>query len=155
MTEAKDIRKKNYPIYLMVAFAGVICIFLSLLFGDKENIWWNTLTHVGQALIIGPTISLILDLPSMINYFKKITIKSLVSESYLNTLQRGKLIELRKKITARIHLKDTQFVEQGLINIDEGVCELLTQHYHERYRQNVTCKFDGDFVIKNIMSKNI
>src|SRR5688500_15564273 len=119
MADANDVRKKHYPYYLMIAFGGVVLIFIALYFkGDDHSVFLETLVHVGQALIIGPTISLVLDLPSMVNYFKKVTIKSLVSEQYLNTLSRERLLDLRKKCTARIHLKDTQFVEQGLIDID-------------------------------------
>ncbi len=84
----------------------------------------------------------------MINYFKRITIQSLVSKEYLESLPRDKLLELRKDCTARIHLKDTQFIEHGLINMDESICELLTKYYHERYRQNVSCRYEGDYIIK-------
>src|SRR5258708_6226847 len=131
MSDAKAARKKHYPFYLMIAFAGLVMIFISIYFrGPTTNVFWDTLIDVGKALIIGPTISLILDLPSMINYFKKITIKSLVSEQYLDALSRDKLLDLRKKCTARIHLKDAEFVEPGLINMDKRICELLTPYYH-------------------------
>jgi hypothetical protein len=149
MVGSKDARKRHSPHYFLIAFIGIVLIFGSIYFrGETSNVFWDTIIDVGKALIIGPTISWLLDLPSMINYFKKITIKSLVSEEYLNTLPREKLLDLRKKCTARIHLKNTKFVEQGLIDLDESVCELLTKHYHERYRQNVTCKIEGDYVIK-------
>ncbi len=149
MSEASEVRKKHVPIYLVIIFGGAILILLSFLLKPKEpNVWWETVTAIGQAFIIGPTISWILDLPSMINYFKKITIQSLVSKEYLDSMERGKLIELRKECTGRIHLKDAQFIEPGLINIDESICELLTKHYHERYRQNVSCRIDGNHIIK-------
>jgi hypothetical protein len=112
------------------------------------NVWLELLIAIGQALIIGPTISLILDLPSMVGYFKRITIESLISKEYLNSLPRQTLVDLRKECTAHIHLGDAPFVEQGLINIDENVCELLTQPYHERYRQNTTCWNEGNFTYK-------
>ncbi len=32
--------------------------------------------------------------------------------------------------------------------MDEAICELLTKHYHERYRQSVVCRIEEDFVVK-------
>ncbi len=147
--EAKQIRKRHFPYYIMIAFGGAVLILFSILQkGDKANIWWETLIAIGQSLIIGPTISLILDLPSMVNYFKKITIQSLISKEYLNNLPKEELLELRKQCTAHIHLNAAQVVEHGLINMDEKICELLTMPYHERYRQNISCRIEGNYIVK-------
>ncbi len=138
--------KINRPIQLIVLiFGGVICILLSII--GRENSWpvyvYDLLNSIGGALIIGPALSWILDLRSMIDYFKRITVESLVSKEYLANLDRDQLLDLRKECTAKIHLKETDNVEKGLINLDESVCELLTQPYLERYRQNTTCEEDA------------
>jgi len=150
VNEATEIRKRSFPTYIAIGLVGAVIIFICLKYENplEHNHWLELSIHIGQALIIGSTISLLIDLPAMVNYFKKITIQSLISEDYLNSLSRIKLLDLRKKTTARIHLKDTQFVEHGLIDLDEKICDLLTKYYHERYRQNVSCKFEGDYVIK-------
>ena len=154
--EAKDRNaspKHRKPLQLIIFILfGVVLILLSILEKNRNrgesNIISDLLNSVGQALIIGPAISWILDLPSMIKYFKRITIESLISSEYLNSLERDRLMQLRKDCTANIHLKDAPNVESGLINMDENVCELLTQPYYDRYRQNTTCTKDGQYFRK-------
>jgi hypothetical protein len=149
MSKTKSITK---PIQLiLLVFGGIILILFSII--SKNVFCWPTtvndlLNSLGQALIIGPALSWILDLKSMVDYFKKITIESLISKEYLAKLERSQLLDLRKECTAKIHLKDAENIEKGLINLDESVCELLTEPYLERYRQNTSCSLDGDFFIK-------
>lgn len=140
------------PVQLIVLiFGGIILILISIIGKNVFNwpaVGYDLLNSVGQALIIGPALSWILDLRSMVDYFKKITIESLISREYLTKLERGQLLELRKECTAKIHLKGAETIEKGLINLDEKVCELLTAPYLERYRQNTSCSVDGDFFLK-------
>lgn len=150
MEEKKPLLSKPLQLIVFVCF-GIILILSSILlkqnFPDYSTIP-DLLICLGQALIIGPALSWILDLPSMIDYFRKITIESLISSAYLKSLPRSRLVELRKECTAKIHLKDSESVEKGLINMDENVCELLTQPYYERYRQNTICQADEKYFVK-------
>ncbi|MEP7164565.1 MAG: hypothetical protein ABI741_07720 [Ferruginibacter sp.] len=154
-TKPKSAKK---PLQLIILiFLGIICILISILVRhacedgkscENNIIIADLLNALGDALIIGPTLSWILDLPAMIDYFKRITVESLISKDYLNTLPRDKLLELRKECTQKIHLKDSETVEKGLINLDESVCDLLTQPYCERFRQNTVCHSEGDYFKK-------
>lgn len=147
-----DKKKLSKPLQLiLLCLLGVVLILVSVIIKHSHPdyiILLDLLTAIGQSLIIGPALSWILDLPSMIDYFKKITVESLISSEYLQSLPRNRLVELRKECTAKIHLKDTDNVEKGLINLDENICELLTKPYFERFRQNTSCVKKNDKFVK-------
>jgi hypothetical protein len=150
--DIKAKKKISKPLQLVILICGGVILILISIIGKHILHWYliicELLSSIGEALIIGPALSWILDLPSMIKYFKTITVESLISREYLNSLPRNQLLELRKECTAKIHLKDTDIVEKGLINLDENVCELLTQPYFERFRQNTTCHKEGKLFVK-------
>ena len=135
-------RRLSKPLQLIIFVAiGIILILTSIIVKQAyptATVWTELLNSLGNALIIGPALSWILDLPSMINYFKHITVESLISKEYLNNLDRDKLVALRKDCTVKIHLKDSDTVEKELINVDENICELLTKPFCERFRQNTS-----------------
>lgn len=96
--------KFSKPLQLILfIFLGVILILLSIIIkdGGEPTVWSDLLNSLGNALIIGPALSWILDLPSMITYFKKITVESLISTEYLQSLPRTKLVDLRKECTEK------------------------------------------------------
>jgi len=152
--------KLKKPVHLWVfIISGIALILLSLVLEfkyDNNEILCDLLKAIGEALIIGPAISYVLDLQSMVDYFKRITIKTLISNEYLKSLDRDKLLELRKQCTAKIHLQDSDIAEKGLINLDESVCELLTKPYYERYVQNMFIRKENNFFItKSIIEEYI
>jgi hypothetical protein len=154
-TDALNTGKKNKriskPLQLLLLVAlGIIFILTAIILRKvmTDTVLPDLLNSIGDALIIGPALSWILDLPSMVDYFRKITVESLISKDYLSSLPRNTLLELRKDCTQKIHLKDSDRVEKGLIQMDENVCELLTQQYCERYRQNTMCRVVGDKLVK-------
>ncbi len=64
MSEAAQVRKRHLSIYLGIIFAGIIIILICSSYQkansqgiEEHNVWLETFIAIGQALIIGPTIS--------------------------------------------------------------------------------------------------
>jgi hypothetical protein len=137
--------------YIILLCGGIILILFAIILKHQttcDPMWYELLSAIGQALIIGPALSWIIDLKSTIELFKKVTIESLISDEYLGTLSKPQLLDLRKKTTQEIHLQGTSSVEKGLIDLDENVCGLLTELYYERYRQNSSCRIENNQYVK-------
>jgi len=120
----------------------------SLYFKNKAVI--SIMLSFGQALVVASAISYILDLPSMLSFFRSRIIDIFLSKEYLNSLPIEKLKDLRKECTQYLYIKDTEHFEEGLMQLDEKICALLTEIYISYLRIIVICKEIDGMIHKKI-----
>lgn len=151
-----EAKKEKFPHLfgqVIVILVGIILIILGTVeiqFGGYtifESIR-KISESVGQALIVGTAISVILDLPFMQRYYKNRIIDILVGNEYLNSLPQAELERLRKECTEKIYLKKTKHFEPSLLELDEHISKLLTQPYVSTYRVEITCYQESNCIRK-------
>ncbi len=156
-----EAKKEKHPHLLgqiIVILFGVILIILGAVdisFGGYKiaEALQKIFESVGQALIVGTAISVILDLPFMQKYYKNRIIDILVGNEYLNSLPESELERLRKECTEKIYIKKTKHFEPTLLELDEKISKLLTEPYCSTYRVEITCYKEEKFIKKKASIK--
>lgn len=146
----------NKPIVWLALSVGVVFILLGAIIDTNgtTNFCWivakTSLVNIGQAAMLFWAVSILLDIPHYFNYFKTNLLDALVDKKYLKQMDTDQLRELRDSCTQVMHLKDVPHMGVGLITLDGKICELLSSPYYETYRQVITCKIVGDYIVKRI-----
>lgn len=142
--------------HLFLFSLGVISILVgNTEFTSNKKLLSGFLITLGQALIIGSSISYILDLPSMEKFFQKRIVDTLTSNDYLKELKREDLLSLRNACTTTLHINNTSHFEEGLLVLDEKICDLLTEPYYDRYRHTITCNFENEYIRKKVYVESL
>lgn len=106
------------------------------------EVFLKLLEGVSVSIIAGALFSIVFDIPARFREYQNTIIDALTSESYLKRMDKNKLTRLRKEVTTQLHTKGIVHKIQGLIEIDQQICNLLTGCYYEWYRQSVVCNVD-------------
>lgn len=131
-------------VWLVISIA-IIGLFISTIGLAKpawtinSEVFLKLLEGICISIIAGALFSIIFDIPARLKEYQNTIVDAITSESYLKRLDKQRLSRLREEVTNQLHTKGTVHKIQGLIEIDQQICNLLTDCYYEWYRQSVIC----------------
>lgn len=97
------------------------------------------------SVIAASLIALFVDIPSSLQQYERHFANMLSSNTYLKVLDGDKLNRLRRDVTSQIHKTEVPNLPDGLVRMDEEICDLFNKPYYERYSHLVQCKIkDGN-----------
>ena len=139
--EKKDAFKRN-SVWLIIAIA-ILGLFISTI-GLANPAWTvdsdtflKLLEGISVSLIAGALFSIVFDIPKRLKDYQDAIVEAVTSETYLKRMDNAKLTKLRKEVTTQLHTKGIVHKIQGLIEIDQQICNLLTGCYYEWFRQSI------------------
>jgi hypothetical protein len=153
----KDRQKLTNKTMIWLAFSiGIIFILIAAIIDNSNTtnftllVIKTSMVNFGQVAMLFWAGSILLDIPHYFNYFKTNLLDALVDKKYLKQMSADQLRDIRDSSTEVMHLKDIPHMGRGLINLDGKICSLLSSPFYETYRQVITCKIVGDYIIKKI-----
>ena len=145
-------------ILLLSAFLAIAISIIITIISDKDctfaNIMANLLQGVAVSCIAGVIITYAIDLRAKLKEYETSFLNALSSNRYLRQLSRPQLLQLRQDVTKAIHHKNSPNMAEGLIHLDNDICQLLEKVYCNKYRQTVTCT-DDSVLSGMVRKKNI
>lgn len=147
--EKKERRKRHWRPRKVVVFAilASICIvafeFMKLYcVEDGEHLYdiLNVLIGGCFSVIAASLIALFVDIPSSLQQYERHFANMLSSNSYLKVLDGDRLNRLRRDVTSQIHKTEVPNLPEGLVKMDEEICDLFNKPYYERYSHLVQCR---------------
>lgn len=149
----KQRKKTKKPYWLWIITLFCVGIILISAFFEGDNIEWKiinvtTLIKVLQPLCISCLAALIMaflfDLPERMKEYQNYFISLLSSSDYLKMMNEEDLLQLRKRVTWQLHVKDVPNMPKGLISLDQEVCEMLKRPYYKEYTQIISVSKDNN-----------
>ena len=101
---------------------------------------YNLLIGGCFSVIAASLIALFIDVPSYLQQYERHFANMLSSNTYLKILDSERLNQLRRDVTSQIHKTEVPNLPDGLVRMDEEVCNLFNKPYYERYSHLVQCK---------------
>ncbi len=150
LQEEKKERKKRHwkPRRMLLAaiLASVIIVVLELIKlnaaeqGGQLYDALNVLIGGCFSVIAASLIALFVDVPSSLQQYELHFANMLSSNSYLKFLDGNKLNRLRRDVTTQMHKTEVPNLPEGLVKMDEEICDLFYKPYYERYSHLVQCR---------------
>ena len=153
---------KSIPRTWIIILSALLAITISIIIticckedSKLADIATNILQGCAVSCIAGVIILYAIDLHAKLNEYKTSFLNALSSNRYVRQLSRPQLLQLRQDVTKAIHHKNSPNMADGLIHLDNDICQLLEMVYCNKYRQTITCKDDtqkkGMVIKKNII----
>ncbi len=109
-----------------------ICDFINVLIGGLFSV------------IAASIIAWLVDIPSYLKKYEMHFANILSSNSYLKNLDGERLSRLRRDVTTHIHKTEAPHLPEGLVRMDEEICDLFYKPYYERYSHLVQCRISPE-----------
>lgn len=140
---------KSIPRTWILILAALLAIAISIIITiicDKDSCFANTVANIFQggavSCIAGVIITWVIDIRARMNEYETSFLNALSSNRYVRQLSKPQLLQLRQDVTKAIHHKNSPNMADGLIHLDNDICQLLEMVYCNKYRQTITCKDD-------------
>lgn len=139
-------KRTSRPFVYILLFVAVVFIFWSIMDDPtvvKEDTNWLTILlkvslPISTSVIAAVLVSWIIDIPSRIMEEKSFFIEVLTSNDYIyKALDEKKLTELRLQAIRHIHNRYYPKMAEGLIEVDDKICEMLKMPYFINYYQSL------------------
>lgn len=140
--------------FVFVLFVVAIGIIVWSILDDptitKENVDWlivflKVALPISTSVIAAILVSWIIDIPSRIMEEKSFFIDVITSNDYLlKALDENKLTELHSQAIRHMHKRDYPKMADGLIEVDEKICNMLKMPYYINYNQSMYVTSDSD-----------
>lgn len=136
------------------SYAGWWIIFVSVLLiiccAVVEYCWdpspfLKIVSSICISLLAGAIVAILIDLPGKYAMLTEMVATSLSSYKYLNTLNAKQLTMLRKRVTRQLHTKDSPNMPEGLLDLDDRICQCLSKPYYDIYREEVNYQGKGPY----------
>lgn len=124
---------------ITISIIMTICCKEESIFADIANI----LQGCAVSCIAGVIILYAIDLHAKLRQYETTFLNALSSNRYVRQLSRAQLLLLRQDVTKAIHHKNSPNMADGLIHLDNDICQLLEKVYCNKYRQTITCTDDS------------
>jgi len=155
-SENKTVESQPKINLFVVIAISTSCILVGILFSvtTKETDFWRhevfsrLLIAGGSTGLAAGIIGMILNIPSFLEYFKKVLTQSLVSKEYLRELSESELKDVRDLTLKYIYSNENINSEESLIELDDQICNLLSVSYIDSYEVDIFCMKEGDDVRK-------
>lgn len=123
-----------------------ISFIISICFKECSlaRLFADILEGTAISCIAGLIITHAIDLRSKLKEYETSFLNALSSNNYVRQLSRGQLQQLRLDVTKALHYNNSPNISDGLIHLDNDICELLEKVYCIKYRQTTICSNDPD-----------
>ena len=141
---------KTPLIKTVLILSAILGIILSLLlrncFKDCNLacLFADIIEGIAISCIAGLIITHAIDLRSKLKEYETSFLNALSSNNYVRQLSRVQLQQLRLDVTKALHYNNSPNISDGLIHLDNDICELLEKVYCIKYRQTTICSIDPD-----------
>lgn len=137
---------KSIPRTWILILAALLAIAISIIITiicDKDSCFANTVANIFQggavSCIAGVIITWVIDIRARMNEYETSFLNALSSNRYVRQLSKSQLLQLRQDVTKAIHHKNSPNMAEGLIHLDNDICQLLEKVYCNKFRQTITC----------------
>lgn len=130
-----------YSVFIIIAtlvvlsFAQCLPPWLKLVFEIASGI--------AASVLAGAIVAYTADIPSLISSFKKLIIDSLISNSYLENIDKDQLKSIKKTVVKNLH-KDVELPE-SLLQLDANLGDMFDNPYYSFFNEIVFCHKKGAF----------
>lgn len=155
--EKKKGGTKVWGTVILLLFSLLVIVFSELVNAKPASdcIEWKRLMNFAivlkilqpfaNSIVAAILISCLLDIPGRMKEYQNYFIGLLSSIDYLKKMDENDLTKMRERITWLLHKKNYPYMPDGLVKIDEKVCEMLKKPYYKEYSQSMTVsKHDSD-----------
>ena len=120
---------------VVLSFAQCMPHWLQLLFEIASGI--------AASVLAGAIVAYTADIPSLVGSFKKLIIDSLISNSYLENIDKDQLKSIKKTVVRNLH-KDVELPE-SLLQLDANLGDMFDKPYFSFFNEIVFCHRKGSF----------
>jgi hypothetical protein len=135
-------------VFIFISLIGLfVCSLKNNLPKDapfNSSVFWSFFKDVFSTILAGAIFAYAIDLFVKYKDLENFLIRSLTSNSHLKKLDNEKLRKLRIDVTNELHTKSIANVANGLIDLDQNICDLISEPYYERYRHFIVCRTSLD-----------
>lgn len=138
--------------HITIFILGIV-LFLLGIYGNDEIEKFKTLfLSLGEGIIVGTIVSLYIDIPNNLEFFKARLLEVMVDNNYLKTLKKDQIIKLRndcmKHIYTNLEFQDDDFIE--LIN---ETSDFIGKPFYSRYITSI-CVTEKEYFKEKIINYN-
>lgn len=130
-------------ILILLTILGVAASFILKQCSEEYNqirqFFANILEGLAVSCAAGLVITYSIDIRSKLKEYEISFLNALSSNNYVRQLSKGQLLQLRLDVTKALHYKNSPNISNGLIHLDNDICELLDKVYCIKYRQTTIC----------------
>ena len=122
----------------------------------SDNLICTLIIGICVSIVGAAVFSLFVDFPSKLKDYQKYIIDAITDYSYLSRLDEEKLSFLRRAVTRQLHAKDIPSIPDGMLDMDEAICDFIKRPYYKWYRHTVLCEDipgDPDYIYKKHIIK--